>query len=182
VRDRLVAANLPNLDPRIKELTRGVFPIKAELVKLIADRKAAFDANGAAASPEAGGKIFTKNCAVCHQIGGHGGVVGPQLDGVAKRGIDRMLEDILDPNRNVDPAFRYSIVTLKDGNVITGLEKREEGNVLVFVDSLGKEVRVDKNQIRKRFESSASLMPSNFGEILTESDLNSLLKYLISKQ
>ena len=40
-------------------------------------------------------------------------MVGPQLDGVGTRGLERLIEDVLDPNRNVDPAFRASHVTLE---------------------------------------------------------------------
>ena len=52
---------------------------------------------------EKGHEVFTKTCAICHQIGGQGAVIGPQLDGVGARGLDRILEDVIDPNRNVDP-------------------------------------------------------------------------------
>ena len=37
---------------------------------------------------------------------GKGAKVGPQLDGIGTRGLDRLMEDILDPNRNVDQTLR----------------------------------------------------------------------------
>jgi putative heme-binding domain-containing protein len=132
-------------------------------------------------SPAAGQQIFAKNCIACHQIDGKGALVGPQLAGLNKRGIDRLVEDILDPNANVDPAFRYSNVFLKDGHVVTGLQKREEGEVLVFVDSTAKEIRVKKSDIARRFESPGSLMVSNFSEIISPDDFNNLLAYLLTK-
>ena len=58
-----------------------------------------------------------------------GGVVGPHLDGVGNRGLERLIEDVLDPSRNVDPSFRYSTVSLKNGEVFSGLQRREEGAV-----------------------------------------------------
>ena len=114
-------------------------------------------------------------------MGGQGGLVGPQLDGIANRGVDRVVEDILDPNRNVDPAFRYSNVILKDTKLITGLQRREEGEVLVFMDTTGKEVSVPKKQIKQRIESNLSVMPGNFGEIIPEQEFNDLVAYLLAQ-
>ena len=42
--------------------------------------------------------------------------------------LARLVEDILDPNRNVDPAFRLTAVTLKNGETKSGLNHREEGD------------------------------------------------------
>ncbi|HEX8523627.1 MAG TPA: PVC-type heme-binding CxxCH protein [Tepidisphaeraceae bacterium] len=179
VRDQLAAANVANLDQRIGELTRGLPAPKMKLTKLIAQRIKSIDP--AKASVQAGEQLFTKNCVVCHQIGGRGAIVGPQLDGVGKRGPDRLVEDILDPNRNVDPSFHYSIVTLKNGNVVTGLQRKDDGNTLTFFDGNGTEITVAKDQIKKRVETNTSLMPWNFGEVLSEADLNNLIAYLRSK-
>jgi putative heme-binding domain-containing protein len=124
--------------------------------------------------------VFTKTCAVCHQIDGKGAVIGPQLDGAGNRGLERLVEDILDPNRNVDPAFRYSIVTLKNDTTITGLQRREEGETLVFADATGKEVTVAKKEIADRKESELSLMPANFGEALTDEQFYDLMAFLLA--
>jgi putative heme-binding domain-containing protein len=179
MRDKLAAANVSNLDARIAQLTKGIQAPKAELLKLIDQRRKTFAP--AKASAEVGAQLFTKNCAACHQVGGKGNIVGPQLDGIGKRGVDRVIEDILDPNRNVDPSFRYSMITLKNTNLITGLQRKADDKTITLNDSTGKEITVQKDQIKKRVESNTSLMPANFGEILSESDLNNLLAYLLSK-
>jgi putative heme-binding domain-containing protein len=181
IHDRLAAANVPDLDQRVKKLTQGVAAPKEQLEKLIADRRAAYKSLQPTPPPQSGEAVFAKNCMVCHTIDGHGGVVGPQLAGLAKRGVDRVVEDVLDPNRNLDPAFRYSTLILKDGRLITGLQKRTEGETLIFADTTGKEVTVQKADIRKRIESPASLMPANFAEIINEDDFNNLMAYLLSK-
>jgi putative heme-binding domain-containing protein len=117
---------------------------------------------------------------VCHQVGGQGGLVGPQLDGIGARGVERLCEDILDPNRAVDHAFRTTLLVLKDNDIVSGLFRREEGQTVVLADSTGKEIRVQKNQVAERKESDTSLMPDNFGELLTTEDFNDLLAYLLS--
>jgi len=178
VKERLVAAKLPQFEARFEKLTAGLAPVSAELQKLINSRHAAF--NPELASAERGRTVFEKTCAVCHQIDGKGVVIGPQLDGVGNRGLERLIEDVLDPNRNVDPAFRTTNVTLKDDTAITGLLRREEGETLVFADSTGKEVAVPKKKIAERRESELSLMPSNFGDIISVEDFHDLMAFLLA--
>jgi putative heme-binding domain-containing protein len=178
--EKLAAAKLPDFDKTVKQLTRGLPTPQDAVEKLIEQRKTAFAK--AKPSPAEGKAVFAKNCAICHQLAGEGKLVGPQLDGVGNRGIDRLVEDVLDPNRNVDPAFRYSNVTLKDTTLITGLQKREEGETLVFVDTTGKEITVPKGQIKSRAESKLSVMPNNFGEIIAPDDVNNLLAFLMQSK
>jgi putative heme-binding domain-containing protein len=128
-----------------------------------------------------GAKVFVKNCAICHQIDGNGAVIGPQLDGVGSRGLERILEDVLDPNRNVDVNFRTHILVLKEGDVISGLFRREEGELMVIADSTGKEISVPKKQIESRRESETSLMPANFDDIIPENEFQDLMAFLLSK-
>lgn len=179
IHDRLSAAGVAELDARVKQLTRGVAAPREEVDRLITERRLAF--RTAMPIPSAGQEVFEKNCMACHQVDGRGGVVGPQLVGLAKRGIDRLIEDVLDPNRNVDPAFRYTTVILADDSLITGLQRRELGELLVFADTTGKDVTVRKADIRQRIESPSSLMPTNFAEILKTHEFNDLMAYLLSK-
>ncbi|HEV8290745.1 MAG TPA: c-type cytochrome, partial [Tepidisphaeraceae bacterium] len=179
VKERLSAAKISDLDQRIAKLTKGWFPLDQQIQKIIDQSRAAYKPS--TASTEKGALLFTTNCAACHSIEGKGANVGPQLDGIGARGLDRIIEDILDPNRNVDPAFFYSIVTLKDGSDVTGLQRREEGELVVFADTTGKEVKVPKNQIAKRILSQRSLMPDNFHELIKGEDFNDLLAYLLAK-
>jgi len=128
-----------------------------------------------------GVRLFNQNCGVCHQIDGRGGNVGPQLDGIGNRGLERLCEDILDPNRNVDVAFRSHLFVLKDGDVVSGLPRREEGETVVVADATGKEQAILKNTIQERRASDVSLMPENFGELLSQDDFNHLVAFLLSK-
>jgi putative heme-binding domain-containing protein len=180
VRARLEATRLPRLKERIEELTVGLPPAGADMQALLNRRRDAFAK--AKKDVASGAQIFTKNCANCHQVGGQGAKIGPQLDGVGVRGLDRLLEDILDPNRNVDQAFRQTTLTLKKGQVIAGLLLKEEGEVLVLADSQGKEVRVPKDEVEERSTSQVSPMPGNFTEQIPDGDFNNLMAYLLTLQ
>ncbi|HTI70591.1 MAG TPA: PVC-type heme-binding CxxCH protein [Candidatus Limnocylindria bacterium] len=179
VRDKLTALKDPNIESRVTALTRELPAVDVARVSLIAARRNGFDATHASAAT--GEKIFQQNCAVCHQINGQGGLVGPQLTGVGNRGLDRLCEDILDPNRNVDRAFRQTVATLKDGDTMSGLFRREEGELLVFANATGQEFSLKKADVASRRESELSLMPDNFSEVIPNGDFNHLLAYLLSQ-
>ena len=180
IREALIAAKVPEVEGRLKALTKGLPPLGAETQALIDQHRAAYPTSKT--SIEAGQKIFTANCIACHSIGGVGAIVGPQLDGIGNRGLDRLLEDVLDPNRSVDPAFHSWTVKLKDDTEITGLLRREEGATIVYADATGKEIAVPKSQITERTESNLSLMPGNFGEIISSGDFDHLMAYLLSRR
>ena len=108
-------------------------------------------------------------------------MIGPQLDGIGGRGLERILEDVLDPNRNVDINFRTHIIVLKEGDVVSGQARREEGELLVIADSTGKEISIPKKGIESRRESETSLMPANFGDIIPEKEFQDLMAFLLSK-
>jgi putative heme-binding domain-containing protein len=177
---RLKAAGVPNLDARVKELTAGIPSADARLVALVKQRGDGYRA--AKPDPAKGKVLFTNNCAACHQIGGQGGKVGPNLDGVGNRGADRLCEDVLDPSRNVDAAFRTTRLDLSDGRALSGLLLRQEGKVLVMADAQGKEVRVPEGEVDKRSLSAASPMPADFGERLKPDEFYHLLAYLLEQR
>ena len=118
---------------------------------------------------------------ICHTLANKGAKVGPQLDGIGIRGLDRLLEDVLDPNRNVDQNFRLTILTLKDGRVVRGLVLREEGQVLVLADDKGKEVRVSKDDVDERTTSQQSPMPATLSDQIPEPDFYNLMAFLLQQ-
>jgi putative heme-binding domain-containing protein len=177
--DKIAGLKTGNAAERLKKATKGLSPNEAAQ-KWIDQRRAEYKPGPDAAVE--GKAIFTQNCAVCHRIGTEGNLVGPQLDGIGNRGLERLLEDVLDPNRNVDRAFRTHIISLKDGDVTVGLPRREEGLVLVLADATGKELSIPKANIESRRESETSVMPSNFGDIIPPADFQKLMAFLLSKR
>jgi putative heme-binding domain-containing protein len=167
-------------EERIADLTSRLPPADQRLRELIAQRLAKVSAPGA--SLEKGAALFKTHCSACHKIGDVGQKVGPQLDGIGQRGAERLLEDILDPNRNVDGAFRATVIVTKAGLPITGLKLREEGKVTVLVDAQGKEQRISADDIDESEISPISPMPSNVAELIPEADFQHLLAYLLSQK
>lgn len=177
---RIVTIENGKYKARLDELTKGLPTADAKIAALIQLRSAGF----AKAKPDVakGKEVFTKNCAICHQIGGEGAKVGPNLDGIGTRGLERLLEDVLDPNRNVDVAFRATILNLGDGRTVTGLLVREEGQITVIVDDKGKEQRIDAKDIDKKVTSNLSAMPANVDTTVPEAEFYQLLAYLMEQK
>jgi putative heme-binding domain-containing protein len=176
---RLQQAKIDRLRERLQKLTAGLPRADETLQALLGKRRTGYlRASGDVAL---GAKVFEKHCAVCHQINNHGARIGPQLDGIGIRGIERILEDVLDPNRNVDQAFRATTLTLTTGQILSGLVLREEGAVLVLADAQGKEVRVPRDTIDEKIVSQLSPMPANFADQIPEPEFYHLLAYLLAQ-
>jgi putative heme-binding domain-containing protein len=180
--ERLKKQSIGKLDEQIAKLTAGQPSRDEQLRRLIEDRliglrKTKLDV-------ARGKEVFTKNCATCHKIGGEGNKIGPELDGIGIRGAERVMEDVLDPSRNVDQAFRTTSFYTTNERPITGLLLREEGKVLVLADSQGKEIRVEIDEINAstRKLSPLSPMPANVRDILPEEDFYQLIGFLLEQQ
>lgn len=128
--------------------------------------------------PASGAAVFAQACAPCHQFHGNGRLVGPQLDGIAGRGLERLMEDILAPNRNVDVAFHQTILELEDGESVTGMVRSRTGDAITLVDASGAEQIIAADRVRGETRLTSSLMPDNFGDALPEQAFFDLIHFL----
>jgi putative heme-binding domain-containing protein len=177
---RQLSASLDDADSRIDAIV-ATLPNRQESVdKLLSQRRASYAT--ATPSPERGLEVFKRHCAACHQLAGTGAIIGPQLDGIGNRGVDRIIEDILDPNRNIDQAFRSSVYVLDDGRILNGLFRREEGELIVIADQQGKEVSFAKELVQERQPAALSLMPDNFGGLIAENEFHDLISFLAAQR
>jgi putative heme-binding domain-containing protein len=179
LKEKLNASKANDVKARLTKLTANLTPLNEQLQKTIDQRAKAF--GSAKASAAKGVAVFEKNCAACHQLDGKGALVGPQLDGVGARGVERIMEDIIDPNRNVDGAFRSTLFELKDGEVASGLFRRDEGELLIYADTAGKEHSLARKDIKERRQSELSLMPEGLIEAMTPAEFNDLIAFLQTK-
>ena len=186
------------LDPQAKEhmsgltaaqqkeydsLTADIPPVSEEKQALLWTRMVNFNkASRDEQMVKSGQQVFVQHCAPCHQTGGEGGMVGPQLTGIGNWGPNALAEKILDPNRNVSESFRNYIIKTSDGKTMTGLFRREEGETLIFADITGEEFAIAKDDVVERKTSEFTLMPGNFGEVLSQDEFDKLLSYLLTQK
>jgi putative heme-binding domain-containing protein len=171
---------LSNMDNQQKvaynKITHDLVPFSVDNQRLIRERLSGYQsANKSMAS---GATVFDQQCASCHQIGGKGGNIGPQLDGIGNRGVAALTEKILDPNRSISKSFVNYSLTLNDGTIKQGLFRREEGNLRVFADISGAEFSISVDEIDQQTALPFTLMPDNFSSTISESDYYHLLYYL----
>jgi putative heme-binding domain-containing protein len=180
VEERILLNSTVKQKALLKELKSTVADISREKQTMINGRVSDFHSAKPAPSSSNGKLVFGKNCALCHSVNNEGGMIGPQLNGVGKWGVQALSEKILDPNRNISESFRTYSITLKDGKLLTGLFRREEGEIIVFADGSGKEFSVAKKDIKERAASKLTLMPDQFESTISPADYNDLLAYLLT--
>ncbi len=180
LRNQAVAGRLAGraqpLRDRAGKLTANLPPEDARLDQVIKQRIGVLGKRQADLAK--GQQLFQQQCAACHKVKDLGGNIAPSLDGVATRGLHRLVEDILDPNRNVDPAFRQSVIETVDGRTLAGVNLRTEGEMLVFSNVEGKTVSVPKAEVKTQTDSRLSLMPAVFEQTLSEGDFGDLIAFL----
>jgi len=183
LRQTLVAETLAQRPQALREhaaqLTHGLPPEDQRLDQLIAARANSF--KDSTADPGRGFAVFNTHCAACHKFKDHGGNLAPNLDGVgASRGANRLLEDILDPSRNVDPAFRLVTLSRKDGGTLTGigLQRIEGGHRITTIDGSPAEL-ADSEAAGPPHSSQLSIMPAVYEQLLPEEDLHALIHFLL---
>ena len=136
------------------------------------------ETEGRTADTEAGARLFAKNCLSCHQVQGQGHRVGPELAGIRNRSADALIEDILDPSKQVTPDYRNFILQTHDGRTLSGLLAAETASSVTLRRAGGTEDTVLRSEIEEFRATGASVMPDGFEQILRPSDMADLLAFL----
>src|SRR5690606_9974270 len=98
-----------SIQARAKKLFEGRLQARAEV---FAKYTAALE--GLQGDPVRGHDVYRANCMQCHKIGDEGFAVGPDLVTVAQGGAEKILVNVLDPNREVNPQYINYIVETND--------------------------------------------------------------------
>ncbi len=131
--------------------------------------------------PRRGHDAFLRICSSCHRLNGEGNDVGPNLALAASRTPEDLLQNMLDPNREVDPAFVQYTIERQDGELLTGLVASENSDN-VTLKGPGFLTTVQRSQIKKISSSGLSLMPVGLEQGLDLQGMVDLLDYLVRSQ
>jgi putative heme-binding domain-containing protein len=172
-----IAQRPAGLHARAAQLTRDLPDEDARLDAVIARRLAA--AGTHRSDLARGAALFTQHCAACHRFRDSGGTVGPSLDGSGARTVARLVEDILDPSRNIDPAFRLTSLTLTSGETRSGLNHRPGSGQHTLTDpTTGQDVAIPTADVAGVAASPISAMPAAFETLLPPGELLDLIEFL----
>lgn len=137
--------------------------------------------------PAAGKAIFwgKGGCGRCHEVNERGANVGPDLSEAGRNSAHFLRTAILDPNAPV--SFRRRLfrpqaveVTTTTGEHLTGIKRAEDNFTLILTDLTGKLRRFDRGEIAKEHVLTKSVMPDDYGKILTPDEVQNLVAYLAS--
>src|SRR5207244_9985021 len=113
-------------------------------------------------------------------LGSDGFAVGPDLAGARSGGKQKLLINILDPNREVPPNYIGYVVHTQNGDSYTGVIVNETAGNVTVRQPLGIEVVVPRSQIAKMQASGQSLMPEGLEEGLTPQDMADLVDFIFA--
>lgn len=130
--------------------------------------------------PVRGAEVFERECATCHQLGGTGHAVGPDLVERAASDREELLIDILDPNRSVQSNFVNYRLDAVDGRVLTGILARESEGSVTLRRGEGVEDVVARSNIQSLLSMGLSLMPEGLEDEIEPAEMTDLLSFLKS--
>lgn len=128
---------------------------------------------------KSGAAHFKKLCANCHQPDGLNESLGPKLAGTRTKGIEYIVENVIDPNAVIGRDFQARVVVTRDGRVVNGLIEMETPSA-VTIRTATNSVTVARSEIEEILISDNSFMPENLLKDLTDAQKIELFKYLMS--
>jgi putative heme-binding domain-containing protein len=175
---------LTHSDKAIRERAAKVFDgaidsDRAKVVKEYADSLSAHGVSGPLSGDAVKGKaVFTKVCAACHKLGEVGVQVGPDLAMITNRTPAFLLQEILDPNRNLDSRYvEYQAITKGMRNV-TGMLVNETATSITLRGQQQKDETLLRTDIEELRGSGKSLMPEGLEKDLPKKDIADLIAFI----
>jgi putative heme-binding domain-containing protein len=129
---------------------------------------------------ERGKGVFKTHCSTCHRLENVGQQIGAELSAVRDRGLDAVLLNILDPNREVMPQFQSYILVTTSGRVLTGMITAETATSLTIRKPDGSDETVLRLEIDELRSTGQSYMPEGLEKQIDVAAMADLLAYLNS--
>lgn len=157
----------------VKQMDRPLAP--AEMSALVTKVQSQGD-------PTRGEMVYRRQqllCQTCHAIGGAGGLLGPDLVSIgASAPADYLIESLLEPSKKVKEGYHMIVVTLKDGQVVSGGLVQDAQSEVIIRDPANQLHHVPKDKIAGRQMSPVSMMPPGLTASLREDEFVDLVRFL----
>jgi len=177
-----VRRSLKKFGPKIQEQAEALL---ASVTPDAAKNKARLDellANQKDGDVRRGQLVFNSTkaaCSSCHTIGYVGGRVGPDLTKVGAIRTERdLLESIVFPSSSFVQSFEPIIVETNDGDVKSGILKKNDDEAVLLVTGPEQEVRISRKEIKSMRPGALSVMPAGLDQQLSAQDLTDLVTFL----
>ena len=119
-----------------------------------------------------------KNCFACHSASRR---LGPELTGIGQRfSRDDLFTAIVDPNKDISPAFVATLITTTSGKVYNGMMIYESEQLYLLQTTPDTTVRIAGEEVQTVQASAISFMPVGLLDDVADNDLADLYAYLKS--
>ena len=105
-------------------------------------------------------------------------MIGPDLSNLADMSVERLLESILEPSKEISPRHTSWLIETYDGRSLTGVLVAERGEVQTYADTNGQTTKVKFDDIERIASSNQSIMPEKLTAAMTISELADLVRFL----
>ncbi|MCC6492728.1 MAG: c-type cytochrome [Pirellulales bacterium] len=146
--------------------------------KLATMRRYNNDLRPGGGDPRQGKELFTKHCAICHQLHGEGAKVGPDLTTANRQDLAALLGNIVDPSAVIRREYMNYVVLTSSGQVYSGLLAEQNAASIVVVDAKNQRIEIPLDEVESVEESEVSLMPERILEALAPQQIRDLFAYL----
>ncbi|HEX3800601.1 MAG TPA: heme-binding protein [Verrucomicrobiae bacterium] len=172
-------------DPRPR-----AFPLRRILVPWATPENAQPLASGPRDIPEIVGGDWTRGhdlffgqqaaCYKCHQIGGAGGHIGPDLSNLTYRDYTSVMRDITQPSAAINPDHIAYNIQLTDGDTATGVIIQQTADTITLGQATGENLNIPRTRITNMKASPLSLMPEGLLNSLSAQQQKDLLTFLLT--
>lgn len=126
----------------------------------------------------AGKQHYTVRCASCHEPNAEGKTLGPARKALSANGKERLLINLIDPNREVLPSYFASVALRHDGTSVSGILLSENAKSITIRQPLGVDITLPRSEISEILTEQHSAMPEGLEAGLSAQDLADLLAYV----
>jgi cytochrome c oxidase cbb3-type subunit III len=133
--------------------------------------------------PARGKGIFVGKgeCSNCHTISGEGGFLGPDLSAYGSDMSAKAIRDeILKADRIAPFGYQSAAVTTRAGDHLQGVIRNEDNFSVQLLTTDGSFHFLQKSDLLSIEHPGQSLMPTNYRERLSPTELNDLVSYLMN--
>ncbi len=125
-----------------------------------------------------GEKIYETTCRKCHQIGGQGQEVGPDLGTVQTRPAINILQEILLPNLSIAQTYESYVIELTNGGIEEGVLGSQNPSYIALRREDAEDLVIDRKRIRSMRVAQLSAMPVGFEKQITPAGMADLIHYI----
>jgi putative heme-binding domain-containing protein len=133
----------------------------------------------AKADPRRGRLLYQKNCGKCHKMFDAGENIGPNLTGSNRANLDYILHNAVDPSSEIGKDYQLSVVVTVQGRVLNGIVRKRNDQRIV-IQTPTEQLIVPLADIDEEKLSPLSMMPAGQLELLSETEVQDLIRYLAS--